>query len=800
MKKSKPKTAAQKRRAKAKAKARKEDHERETWVQDRLDWIKIVDYHDHDFQHQAGNDDEDRCSNSDIDDDSDDIDSDEFTNESEVNSITEDCSGQKEKETNHTVSIISWNVLADSYCSRSSHKNLPSKFQSRVFNRNQRQHHVRQILRLFDSKMSPDLVALQEVDPPLEVAKCMKSLGYGVAETEASPDGRNGRVDSCGLYYREEKWTCLNHETIFLDDLAILRSSSSSDKPSDDISEKRRDRGRSSNTNSGSLKGLERSFVRKNVSLLATLEHKDTKRRIVVVVSHLFWNPAYDYVKLCQAHYIAKRASAFCKENNITYMVWAGDFNSQPQGIVHQYLTKGVVNAKVAAPWYTLSKNAVDINAENLHRLNLSDEKTELQEKSSPNVRYLLDYTLNKLCRWLRILGLDAALETEEEEIERTKNGNITIFQRCKNEGRSLVTTASKLLHRKDCPPGTYLLDTKSLRHLESAIVHLLKSHGVRVEPQKMLSRCVVCNGSIEPVFKEDLRQQIFQTYKAPEAVNIEGMDVYQCNSCSQGYWWSEKPTSSASRVKARASRLLELCMRGRVPIDGGLGYFDHIDVEKVIDRVTETDEIFLDWDQLDVVQWLQTEDLRNPLPQMSSAYALNGTQTESLPFTNVTHDFVGHLDYILFQSQNMEVTELLFVPKTFEDLNNLNIRNGHLLPSYDWPSDHLAIGCRLYFGPVQNNVDEGYVIKGPIPFPPGPPSNVPWCSFIDDTERHQLSRAVPPKLVPSSLQRAELCPLTGDRCLCYGMGCLPKVPSLFEMAELRRQHRLKLQQAESSS
>lgn len=275
---------------------------------------------------------------------------------------------------------------------------------------------------------------------------------------------------------------------------------------------------------------------------------------------------------------------------------------------------------------------------------------------------------------------------------------NRTIFQRCKEEGRSLITTASKLLHRKDCPPGTYLLDTKSLKNLESAIVHLLLSHGVTLEPTKFLTRCVVCNGSIEPVHDEDRKKDIFQTYQAPDEVNDEVLEVYQCNCCLQGYWWCEKPTSAASRVKGQASRLLELCILGGVPVDDDLGMFRHIDVDKILStRDKSSNEERLE-DQLDVIRWLQAENLKSPLPAMASAYALKETHNESLPFTNVTYDFVGSLDYILYQTDVMEIVDLLYVPKTFEELNDLDVPNGYLLPSCDWPSDHLAIGCRISF------------------------------------------------------------------------------------------------------
>lgn len=45
-----------------------------------------------------------------------------------------------------TLSIISWNVLADSYCSPRSHRHLPLVYQRHVFNKELRLHHVRQLL------------------------------------------------------------------------------------------------------------------------------------------------------------------------------------------------------------------------------------------------------------------------------------------------------------------------------------------------------------------------------------------------------------------------------------------------------------------------------------------------------------------------------------------------------------------------------------------------------------------------------------------------------------------------------
>jgi hypothetical protein len=50
-------------------------------------------------------------------------------------------------ETTLSVGMVCWNVLADSYCSRRSHRHLPLVYQNHVFDRQKRQNHIRQILK-----------------------------------------------------------------------------------------------------------------------------------------------------------------------------------------------------------------------------------------------------------------------------------------------------------------------------------------------------------------------------------------------------------------------------------------------------------------------------------------------------------------------------------------------------------------------------------------------------------------------------------------------------------------------------
>jgi hypothetical protein len=156
-----------------------------------------------------------------------------------------------------------------------------------------------------------------------------------------------------------------------------------------------------------------------------------------------FFFPFPFLIQLCQTHYFLTRAHQFVTEHGQIPFLLCGDFNSQPSSYVHSYLTKGVINAKFVAPWYFTAADERQVEEEmkpfegddddRAKQQSLSEaeliehlQKLDISSSSSttepPKVRYMLDFTLNRFCRWLRILGIDAALETEEEERQRTKH------------------------------------------------------------------------------------------------------------------------------------------------------------------------------------------------------------------------------------------------------------------------------------------------------------------------------------------------------------------------------------------
>ena len=697
-----------------------------------------------------------------------------------------------------SISIVSWNLLAESYCSRRSQCNLPRSYQQVVFSPHRRRRCMQRILQECFADVV-DVLCLQELDAALQdTVHSALAKKYACVETPTSSGSIAGRVDACAIYVQRASWEIREHERIRLDDLATLSDDSSS-----------------SSESTSNLQGIQQSFLRRNMALLVRLRHLRTGQTVVVANAHLFWHPSYEYVKLMQAHYILQRAKAFSQSTE-ECVFFCGDLNSRPHGVTHTYLSRGWINAKLIAPWYSTAaadartddssttttgsrnesgddKSQDDSSKEfvdEFGQLNLTDDPID-DSASPPQVRYLLDYTLNKLCRWLRILGQDTALETEQEERLRTglEKQHSLLFDKCLADNRTMVTTSTRLVQRRDCPSSVYCINPTFLPHLEVALVHMLLTHGVVLEPSKFLSRCVVCNGNIVGVDEPAMARAILEEYQAHEVLLKEESKVYQCDGCGQGYWWSDKPTSSASRVKMTATRLWELCLRAGVPWKGPVGMFEHVPAEILQregwDATLPGSELLQQ--RLQVIDWLKCERLDCPL-QLESAYAQRSADDddslligERVPFTNVTSDFVDTLDYICFEkSRRAKLTDRLYVPMSFSELNRDGVRNGHLLPSDVWPSDHLAIGARFALASLGDAVTEG--TEKEAKQHKAPSNSIQYCLPANG---ESTSLSIETNLQAMNGQTSS----HGQRC---GCGCVPAVPSLFEMAELRRQARLK--------
>ena len=285
------------------------------------------------------------------------------------------------------------------------------------------------------------------------------------------------------------------------------------------------------------------------------------------------------------------------------------------------------------------------------------------------------------------------------------------MFERCQKENRILITTSYKLLERKGCPAGAYFINPTT-QTMEQSLCHLFLTHGVKLYPDQFLERCVRCNHSFRQITNPEEKRLIFERNHAPLLMDLS---VQECIGCGQGYWWGENPGSASSRVKNHVTKLFRLALRAGVEYEGPLGIFDFIDVEREIEYGKKIglrkDVVSAAGGHIEALSWLKEKNLSHAYnlksmyereldDNMDNELSKKEQHTEMLPFTNVTHDFVDTLDYIFYDTDKWTLKRRLGVPTSFKQMNKTNIVHGHLLPSCNWPSDHLAIGGQLELKP----------------------------------------------------------------------------------------------------
>jgi len=399
-------------------------------------------------------------------------------------------------ETNISVSIVSFNMLAESYISPRSHPNLPNSFASIVFEPSKRRELLTKTLHklIHGPFRDLDILCLQEVDLYDEVVEpFMKNHGYlgfstKIKSANLNPNSHK-KVDSCAIFWRKRTLDCIEQHIVEFDDLSkeefIIENKKEFTKVKTIVDKPDQNNLRSSMTNNdaptidihgnpyptnpstyynkkkkiqyrkqtpSSLTGVIQSFLRHNASCILLFKHKEQSNIFAVTSTHLYWNPEYEYVKLSQSKYLLNNLKTVIsnyvslggksKVEDIPVLV-CGDMNSKPNSTVYRFFVdKMGINAKQITPWYAhhFENNrsdaieAPDMKSSNQEKV-IGDEIILSQmehlgvcekagEDNIPQIRYLLDYSLNKFTRWLRMLGIDAELETEAEEEERTRSLN----------------------------------------------------------------------------------------------------------------------------------------------------------------------------------------------------------------------------------------------------------------------------------------------------------------------------------------------------------------------------------------
>ena len=130
-------------------------------------------------------------------------------------------------------------------------------------------------------------------------------------------------------------------------------------------------------------------------------------------------------------------------------------------------------------------------------------------------VKFILTKEVGRLCRWLRILGFDAEYFLE--------NNLATLIIKALRENRVIVTRKKKIDDLKVI--RVYANDVKE--QLREVLAQLR----FKPDEDKMFTRCVICNKTLEKVEKEEVKE------KVPLYVYQTQNEFYQCPSCRRIYW-----------------------------------------------------------------------------------------------------------------------------------------------------------------------------------------------------------------------------------------------------------------------
>lgn len=114
---------------------------------------------------------------------------------------------------------------------------------------------------------------------------------------------------------------------------------------------------------------------------------------------------------------------------------------------------------------------------------------------SGTGVKFLCDQNLNRLCRWMRVLGFDVALESVDSVKKRagkciTADLCADLFRRARNEKR-IILTASKRMEALSLCPQSYLVPHSIV--LEDVLVEICRHFSIELDPKRFLTVCGKC-------------------------------------------------------------------------------------------------------------------------------------------------------------------------------------------------------------------------------------------------------------------------------------------------------------------
>lgn len=137
-------------------------------------------------------------------------------------------------------------------------------------------------------------------------------------------------------------------------------------------------------------------------------------------------------------------------------------------------------------------------------------------------MKFLVDQMLGTLAKWLRLAGIDTYYATQ-------KISDDELLEIAKKQNRIMITR-DKELHMRAKKKDISTLFTKSISLSEQ--LHLVfQSYPTITNEINPLTRCSLCNTSIQPIEKEKIKGEV------PNRVYKQNTKFWHCPTCNHIYW-----------------------------------------------------------------------------------------------------------------------------------------------------------------------------------------------------------------------------------------------------------------------
>jgi endonuclease/exonuclease/phosphatase family metal-dependent hydrolase len=367
------------------------------------------------------------------------------------------------------VRVCSWNVLADCYSRGLVHVTPELTFWE-----------TRSVeIRKWLNRCPADIICLQEADHYVDFYEPLfKELDYDSVYLQ-----RPQREDGCLIAYKKPKFEFINKEDVFLDDLAEFVTSVH----------------------------LRESFLKQNVALIVHLRDLASNQEVIVSTIHVYWNPMKPEVKSAQCKYLLERMEQFVafKRRDVSRpaaVIVTGDFNalpySDPYAIISKYRRRYLGNEVV---------QGIAVVDKDQYNKKLGLHATEMTGMLyGEDTKFICDHTLVRLCRWMRALGIDAALDEQTVPVSKSRPPSVpapaavvsdtsgvpppkvpvtkkvnskdytNLFNRARKEKRVILTVSKLMKNRANCPQ-CFFISSNRINKLESVLADICVEFGLQV-------------------------------------------------------------------------------------------------------------------------------------------------------------------------------------------------------------------------------------------------------------------------------------------------------------------------------